>query len=281
MSTRIQAIDRHVATNGVHLHYREWGNSAAPPVLILHGLTGHAWEFDGVASALAEQFRVLVVNQRGHGASAWAREYSPAVMAEDIATFIDALELHRIRIVGHSMGGVNASWLAARHPKKVEQLVIVDIDPQVITSEEMVGTMVSWLKAYAQAKYADPEEAVTDYLAGYTGSQQQALRAFVLNNLKANADGRWRWRFDAAGLVRWIEQAAADKKAHWAGLRRLACPTLVIRAAESPFTTGPAMERMVREIPVARLVEIPGAGHDIHLDQPQLFVREVRKHYAT
>jgi esterase len=75
-------------------------------------------------------------------------EYSPAVMADDIVALIDALELGRVRVIGHSMGGVNSWWLAARHPERVERLVIVDVDPKTISSHELAG---GWMAAFLSA----------------------------------------------------------------------------------------------------------------------------------
>lgn len=276
MQSESQVHDKHSMVNGMRLHYREWGSSDAPPLLILHGLTGHAWEFDRVASVLADQFHVLVLNQRGHGASSWGEEYSPEVMADDLATLIEALDLDRVRVIGHSMGGVNSWWLAARHPEHVERLVIIDIDPEVITSEEVVDGWRAALDTYAQSLYADPEEAVTEYLAEYTGSHQHELRSFVINNLRENTDGHWTWRFDAHGLVSWMEHASANEEVHWAALRQVSCPTLVIRAGDSSYTDALAAERMVREMPRARLVEISGAGHDVHIDQYDALLAELR-----
>ena len=277
MMTAVPEVrDRQVKVNGVQLHYRAWGTPEAPPLLILHGLTGHAWEFDSVAAGLADRFYVLAVNQRGHGASAWAEAYSPEVMAEDAAAFTSALGLGRVRIIGHSMGGVNGWWFGARYPEKLEQLVILDIDPEVIAAERIVDWWTRALAAYDAARYASSEDAVAAYLSGYGGQHRQELRAFALNNLEQNADGRWTWRFDARRLIRWMEQAAADEAAHWALLRKLACPTLVIRAGDSSFTSTPAAERMVREIPQARLVEIAGAGHDLHIDRFDALMNELR-----
>jgi pimeloyl-ACP methyl ester carboxylesterase len=267
MKTKIQTQDKHVMVQSLRFHYREWGSASAPPLLVLHGLTGHAWEFDGVASALADQYHVLAVNQRGHGASSWGEEYSPTVMADDIAALLDILGLDRVRVIGHSMGGVNSWWLAARHPERVERLVILDADPKMITSDQLVSGWMVALDVYAQSQYTGLEEAVQEYLAGYTGLHQQELHAFAINNLKVDPEGYWTWRFDARGLVGWLEHASSDEEAHWSALRQLACPVLVVRAGDSPFTNTAAAECMVREISRARLIEIPGTGHDIHIDQ--------------
>jgi hypothetical protein len=108
------------------------------------------------------------------------------------------------------MGGVNGWWFAACHPELVERLAIIDVDPKVFTFDEVVSGWMAALGAYAQSQYADPEEAVTGYLAEYTGPHQQELRTFVPDNLKEDSDGRWIWWFGARGLVSWMEHASAN-----------------------------------------------------------------------
>lgn len=275
MTPEIQVRDKYVTVNGLRLHYREWGRPDASPLLILHGITGHAWEFDRLAAALADRFHVLAVNQRGHGASAWAEEYSPGAMAEDVAALVQALELGPVRVVGHSMGGVHGWWLAAAYPERVERLAILDLDPDTLTSPETAARLTAWLGACAEARFASPEEAVAEYLSDYTGVQREPLRRFVLDNVKQEADGGWTWRFDARGLVGWIERASADPEAHWSRIRSLTCPALVVRAGESEFTSPASAERLARQLKRARLVEISGAGHDLHFDQFERLVEEL------
>ena len=274
-------IDAYVTVNGLRLHYREWGDSAAPPLVILHGLTGHAWEFDRIASALSDRFHVLALDQRGHGASAWADAYSPELIADDIADFIDTLDLGRVHVVGHSMGGVNAWWFAARHPQIVDRLVLADVTPSVITAPSIVSVLRSALDEYAAAEYADPDDAVAEYLAGYDGAHEEELRIFVLNNLRQVSDDRWTWRFDAAGLRAWIDQAAANADAHLEALRRICSPTLVIRAGDSPFTERDDADEMAAAMPDASLIEVPGSGHDIHIDQPDALLVQLRSFLRT
>jgi pimeloyl-ACP methyl ester carboxylesterase len=259
-------IDAYVTVNGLRLHYREWGDPSAPPLLILHGLTGHAWEFDRLASGLSDRFHVLVPDQRGHGASAWADSYSPQIVADDIADLVDSLELGPVHVFGHSMGGVNAWWFAAGHPHLVERLVITDVTPFLIASPAIVSALRSALDHYATAEYDDPDAAVAEYLAGYDGAHAQELRLFVLNNLRQVSDERWTWRFDAAGLRDWIDHASGSVAAHLDALRRISRPTLIIRAGDSPYTQPDGAVEMRAEIPDARLVEVPGSGHDIHID---------------
>lgn len=277
MMTETRPRDRNLQVNGVRLHLREWERPHAPAIMILHGITGHAWEFDELASALAVDFHVVSVNQRGHGASAWSDTYTPATMAEDAAALIDELRLGPVSVVGHSMGGVNGWWLASDYPERVERLAILDIDPLAITDPEIGVGLDAMLGAYAKARYGSPEEGVAAYLAGYRGSAVEASREFVRRSLESREPGAWTWRCDAAGLRRWMAAAGASSEAHWRQIRGLTCPVLVVRAGDSAFTTRAGVERLAREAARARLVEIVGSGHDIHFDRLDGLVAELRE----
>src|SRR2546422_6040543 len=107
---------RIVSLHGQRFHYTDWGEVAAPVVVMLHGITGHARAWDDEARALASRFRVVALDQRGHGDSDPAPDgdYTVATMAGDLAAFADALELTRFSLVGLSMGGRVAIAFAGR-----------------------------------------------------------------------------------------------------------------------------------------------------------------------
>ena len=113
--TRVdRAVDKFIAANGLRFHYRESGSPDAPPLLILHSITGATpWEWDPLAASLADRFCVLAVDQRGHGASTWAPSYAPDRMVQDIAAIVAGLGLGPVTIVGHSMGAINGYLYAA------------------------------------------------------------------------------------------------------------------------------------------------------------------------
>src|SRR6266540_6577460 len=129
MTRDTKPLDNTLDANGLPLHYLDWGNEAAPPMLLLHGFSGHAHTWDIFARAMCDQFRVLALDQRGHGDSDWAKDgaYGVDDHAADIGAFQDRLALGPLVLVGLSMGGRNAIRYTASHPGKVEQLVIVDI----------------------------------------------------------------------------------------------------------------------------------------------------------
>src|SRR5581483_7345090 len=125
--------DRTLVLHGQRFHYTEWGAPGAPPVLLLHGITDHARSWDPLAAALADRYRVLALDQRGHGDSDPAPDgdYTLATMAEDVAAFVRAVALPALRVVGLSMGGrVAIAWAAGR-PADVARLVVVDIGPDI------------------------------------------------------------------------------------------------------------------------------------------------------
>jgi len=86
--------DRTITLNGQRFHYTEWGAATAPALLMLHGVTGHARTWDEEAGAFASRYRVLALDQRGHGDSDPSpdADYTVATLASDVAAFADALE---------------------------------------------------------------------------------------------------------------------------------------------------------------------------------------------
>lgn len=269
-----EPIDKEIAANGLRFHYREWGDASAPPVLIFHGITGHSREWDPLSAALADEFHVVAVDQRGHGTSDWASTYAAGEMAQDILGIIEELGLDAVRVVGHSMGAVNSYLFAAEHVDRVERLAVVDVSPDTFTAESE-GTVREFLDYAAASSFGDPEEALVDWQQNSPLATEEGLRLYVEPNLRQREDGRWVWRFDARGLVSFIEELPPAEE-QWEALGKIACPVLIIRGAESEFFSEAAARRLEVALPNARTVEIAGAGHDVHIDQPQRVVDAVR-----
>jgi pimeloyl-ACP methyl ester carboxylesterase len=96
---------------------------------MLHGLSGHARTWDYTAAPLSGRYRVLALDQRGHGDTDWAPKYGFAPMAQDLLGFLDALDLREVTLMGLSMGGIVSFVFAAAHPERVRRLVVMDIGP--------------------------------------------------------------------------------------------------------------------------------------------------------
>ena len=112
---------------GTRLVYRVWGSPGAPRLVLLHGLGDGAADWDGVAPAFAGRWRVYAPDLRGHGRSGRPGDYSVELMEADVLGFLDALELGRVDLIGHSMGGLVGYLLAGDHPERVRRLILEDV----------------------------------------------------------------------------------------------------------------------------------------------------------
>ena len=124
---------RNIVLRQLRFHFLEWGAPDAPPIVLLHGGHQSAHSWDLVSLHLAQHFRVLALDQRGHGDSEWTRDvtYSNHEMSLDAEAFIAALGLRRPVLMGHSMGGRNSMLLTRRDPSLLRALVIVDVGPEL------------------------------------------------------------------------------------------------------------------------------------------------------
>ena len=119
---------QYVEVAGLKLHYLDWGGDPNKRTFVLlHGGAAHAHWWDGVAPLLTPYGRVLALDFRGHGRSQWARPpiYGPPAYLDDVRGLIESLGT-RVVLVGHSMGGAVAQWVAVTHPELLESLIIVD-----------------------------------------------------------------------------------------------------------------------------------------------------------
>jgi len=270
--------DKYIDADGLQLHYLDWGNEAAPPMLLLHGFSGHAHTWDTFARAIYDQFHVLALDQRGHGDSDWAKDGSYTVddHAADIGALHDQLMLDPVMLIGLSMGGRNAIMYTGIHPGKVEKLVIVDIGPDI---DPRGAERVRRMAAEAPEEFASIDEAVA-YLQKYathtSDASEAALRHRVEHGLKRLPSGKYTWKYDK--FLRDQRRKGTTPQADlWPVVRRIKVPTLILRGSESDIFSPETARRMHELISGSRLVEIPGAGHSIPADALEAFERAVRE----
>lgn len=262
--------DRTLALRGQRFHYTEWGPPTAPPVILLHGITGHARTWDDEARLLAGRFRVLVIDQRGHGDSDPAPDgdYSDAALLADLEAFVQALALTRFTLVALSLGGRVAINYAGRHPDRVERLVVVDIGPVIAPAgRARVGSMM----AAAPERFETLEQVVAHQRANNPLYAERMLRHRAEHAVRPLPDGGFTWKYDRAlreAIREGRMRAPADLWPQWRAIR---CPTLLVRGAASDVLSDETAKRMLEELPTARLTVVPDAGHTVPGDQPAVF----------
>jgi len=272
----ISPVDHSLTVGGLVFHYVTWGSEAAPPVVLLHGITGHARSWDALSRDLSTHVRVIALDQRGHGDSDRARDgdYRVATMAGDVERFVEALGLERFALVGLSMGGrVGIAYAGGSHAARIERLCIVDIGPEIhLPGMERIRQMMSG----APERIESEEQAVEFVRRANPRMADAGLRDRVRHGLRPLAGGGFEWKYDKVLRDMMRQGGRRDTIDLWEPLRRIAVPALLVRGAESDVLSADVAKRMIDALPDGRLVEIPGAGHTVPADQPEAFARAVR-----
>src|SRR5437667_6194543 len=269
MTTPAQPMRKTLTVNGLALHYLEWGEGNAPPIVCVHGYTGSADAFNALARHLQERHRILALDVRGHGESAWSPTgaYSYADQAGDLAEFATRLGLDKFVLIGTSMGGIIAMAYAAEHAERLLGLVINDIGPDVeVGSQRITGLVGSRPDEFGTLEEAMAyRRSVSPIVAGRSLEDQREL---ALGVLRRRADGRWGWKRDTAYIEQRVRHGAPARPPLWPALQTLACPTLVVWGAESDVLSEAQVLRMVEVLPRGELVRVPGIGHAPTLVEP-------------
>ncbi|MBX3026250.1 alpha/beta hydrolase [bacterium] len=255
--------DGWVEVNGLRLHYLEWGAADRPPVLFLHGGSAHAHWWDFVIPLLADRFRCLALDLRGHGESSRPDDgdYGLAAHARDVAAAVAALGLAGGGLVGHSFGGWVAMLYAGRAGDAVGALAVLDSRPTIgVRSARMLAA----LRKLPHTRYATRDEAIDRFrlLPAATRADAAVIAHIAQHGIVRDRDGTYLPRFDRRALA---GAGAQDLTPH---LRAARCPILAVRAADSEIVDAAALAAFRAAVPSAELAEIAGAHHHLMLDQP-------------
>lgn len=258
--------DTRPTIGGRRLYLREWGPPDAPAAVLLHGIVGNSHEWDTVAARLSAGRRMILPDQRGHGASDWAGGYRAADFADDLAALADALRLDAFDLIGHSLGGIAAALYTARPGSRTRGLALIDVGPDTLRDPEIAGWVREMLGTAGAATFQSVDEAVAAWTENAPRARPVVTRRWALQCLRRRPDGALGFTFDAAGLVQFVDDGPNVRL--WPVLREISVPTLLIRGADSPMLTRASAGRMVSTLPDARLAEIPDAGHDLGVEAP-------------
>ena len=252
------------------IHATQVGQSGARAVF-LHGLFGQGKNFTQVAKALQPDLTSLLVDLPHHGRSAWSDRVDYIEMADAVAAFLRGgfAADGPVHLVGHSMGGKVAMVLALRHPELVDRLVVVDISPSQSDGEgefeHLLGSLAS-IDLGAIERRSEADDALQDQIPNRT------IRGFLLQNLRANDDGRYTWQANLEVLRRDLGTIGGFPEIEATFDR----PVLWVAGETSPYVQEEDEAVMRKLFPKTRLVTIKGAGHWVHSEQPAAFVSALR-----
>ncbi len=266
------------SSDGVRLHARVYagpeGSESAPPILCMPGLARNVRDFEDLAPHVAQYRKVIVIEFRGRGESAFAKDpmtYVPLTYVQDVVAMLDELAIERFAAIGTSLGGLVAMLLAAALPGRIVGAVLNDVGPELQTAGlERIrdyigagGSQPTWM--HAARAFAELNGAV------YPGYEIHDWLRLTKRTHRLTAEGRIVTDYDkqiAAPLrVPGGGDAAMDL---WPVYRALGdVPLLILRGELSDILARSAGEKMVAELPRARLVEVPGVGHAPTMDEAE------------
>jgi len=268
----MMATSQFITISGLRLHYLDFGNSGKPPLICIHGLSGNAHNFDGLARHLAPDYHVLSLDVRGRGDSQWGPkdEYNQTNYSSDLAILIDRLGFPRVTLVGTSMGGMIAMLYAGGYPERVERMVLNDVGPEVDPAG--IKRLTDYMSV-APTEFASLAEVGEYYRQNYPAMRQmpeQELLDFVKWTVKPAESGTLRWKIDPA--IRNVPRSGSGARPldMWVPYARITASILVIRGADSDILARATAERMRAVLPqLTSVVEVPGVGHAPSLLEPQ------------
>lgn len=264
------------------MHYADWGNDAAPPLILTHGGRDHCRSWDWIARALRPRFHVMAADLRGHGDSDWAKgsSYSFADHIYDMTRLVAAAGIQQAALVGHSYGGMIAMAYAGAFPDKVSKLAVLDgaflRDPPRSAIERQIARWVADLDRISTSKarhYRTIEEAADRMSERNVHLTREQALHLATHAVKQNADGTFRWKFDPYQRVSAPYRLSRDDyTALW---RRIACPTLLLSASES-FIPDPRSAGILAHFKHGEQKIIEGAGHWLQHDRFDEVLGELR-----
>jgi pimeloyl-ACP methyl ester carboxylesterase len=253
------------SASGLHrLAYVEWGDPGNPRVLIcVHGLTRCARDFDPLARALCDRYRVVCPDMPGRGGSGWLAnplEYATPTYVNDAVTLVARLGVDAVDWVGTSMGGLIGMALAALEGNPIRRMVLNEAGPLVAaTALERIGTYVGKAPDFPSVEAAEKYiRAVSAPFGPHSDAEWRFLTEHVV---RRRADGSYRVHYDPAIAVPFNAAAPHKDVELWPIWDEIRCPTLVLRGELSDLLARDTVERMKTTGPRAQVVEIAGVGH--------------------
>ena len=248
----------------VDLAYEELGSQNSVPIVILHGFFASSRNWRKVAEKLALSYRVFSLDLRNHGNSPHHPQMDYQVMACDVLSFMDKHSINSAHMMGHSMGGKCAMWMAFQQPERIDKLLIVDIAPK--TYVHSFDNTVKALFDLPLAEIKNRKQAET-LLA--ESIPELEYRQFLLQNLILN-DGVYNWRIDLQIFKQMAPNIVAFPEIN--NLAAFKGETLFIAGENSRYVEK---EDILALFPCAVLKSIPAAGHWVHAQQPEAFIEMV------
>jgi len=264
----------------MQLYHRQLGEGS--PLIILHGLYGSSDNWLNIAKILADRHTVYLLDQRNHGRSPHSDTHTYLAMRDDLLEFMDQEGIEKATLLGHSMGGKTALYFSVAYPERLNGLIVVDIaptgypqltdaNPQALTHLNITNALYNLDTSKIQTlKEADQKLAES--------IPYMQVRQFLLKNLKRDKEtGRFRWLLNVRAIRDQLPEImdGLNPDEFDDADQITSVPTLFIKGEKSPYIQDEHFEEIRKIFPRARIKTIEGAGHWVHAEKRQVFLRVV------
>ncbi|GMQ94081.1 MAG: hypothetical protein BMS9Abin12_1565 [Acidimicrobiia bacterium] len=251
---------RHCYTTGSaggRLHYLDFGGTGAV-LILMHGVTGHAWNWYEVAAGLSDRRHVYALDFRGYGESQWsgAGAYETVDHVADLAALVTHLDVESVDLMGSSWGALVAIQYTAENPDQVANLIVVDVEPSFEQDETDLFPR--------PANYANTADVALAEAQRNPNASAAMIAMMSATGYASGPNGKLIPKHDPFFFERWPFRSDD----HWDRLAAIRARTLLLHAANS-FVRGDVMEEMTARVSDARLVEITDSGHAVPVENPE------------
>jgi pimeloyl-ACP methyl ester carboxylesterase len=274
--------DGYFRSQGLLLHYLEWGRRSDPTLILIHGFLDHGWTWESFVNALGGGFHIVALDCRGHGDSAWLRQgyYHFPDYVHDLYFLIRHLKKVVVTLVGHSMGGTICFLYAGSFPENTQKLILIEgTGPPGSSFDDAPTRLVRWIHDL-EIRQSKPltdlnslDEAATRLLQKNPRISKAAALRLAEKATRLLPNGRRVWKFDPMHRTTSPQPFYTGQAV--AFFRRILCPTLLVRGKESSFFVSDGKERH-EAFRLPTQVEIEDAGHMVHVDNPKRLAEVVR-----
>jgi pimeloyl-ACP methyl ester carboxylesterase len=289
MQASLEPASHYFYSDRLKLQFWDWGTNGKPVLILVHGSRDHARSWDWIARALRDDYHVYALDLRGHGNSAWAPGalYSPAEHILDLTVFTDIIGAYPVTLVGHSLGAIVSLYFTGTYPEKVAKLVAIEgvgVGPLGSKPKPAPERMRTWIERtralddHPPRSYPTLAAAVARMKEANPFLTDEVAEHLTLHGTNWNADGSLIWKFD--NYTRVIHPFGIGLADATQILGQIACPTLLFWGRES-FARDPDDDPQAAAIVNKSIVKVDQAGHWLHHDQLELFLRETKKFLAA
>ena len=285
--------DRSIEVRGLKIHYLEWGERTAEPLVLIHGFLDHARSWQPLVAAMekisSKPTWIIAPDCRGHGDSDWVGAggyYHFPDYLLDLETLIESLAVPKMTLIGHSMGGTISFLYTGTFPHKVNKLVLVEgMGPLPMAFSDAPPRMEKWLaeikglRHRKMMEYATLEQAAERLRRKNPRLKPDLAVELARWGMKKTDGGKWVWKFDLLHRTQAPQPFYSGQAVEF--FRRIQCPVLIVQGKESRQTARPDLQQRVEAIRYRSIATIEDSGHMIHHDNPDGLAKVIVRFLET